>query len=155
MIPIGSLHSVVNCLKTLGSFIHQTPGENPPFLMNPQLLLQAKTLVCSAVSTPLSLTKWEETLHILPMNADEHKALFCDMLVCCKIMKFWEVNYKILSCILATPVILSAVHKNLALARCYWCGEQVNIDHILLYCDYTKTLHSFVSQHLGEVSLES
>ena len=77
------------------------------------------------------------------------------MLIHCKITKFWEVNYKILSCILATPVVISAVHKNPVLAKCYWCGECANIDYILLHCHYTKTIHNFVSQHLGEVSLES
>ncbi len=62
--------------KTLGNFINHTPGENPPFLVNPQLLLQAKVLTCSAAATPLSLAKWEEVLHILPLNPDEHKMVF-------------------------------------------------------------------------------
>ncbi len=77
------------------------------------------------------------------------------MLVKCKITKFWEVNYKILTQILATLVVIAAVHKNLVIAKCLWCQERANIDHILVHCVYTKYVRRSIIGALGEVSKES
>ena len=77
------------------------------------------------------------------------------MLVKCKITKFWEVNYKILTQILAKLVVIAAVHKNPILAKCHWCQDRANIDHILVHCVYTKHLRRSIIGALGEVSEES
>ncbi len=77
------------------------------------------------------------------------------MLVKYKITKFWEVNFKILTRILAIPVVIVAVHKNPNLAKCHWCQERANIDHILLHCVYTKQVRRSIIGALSEVSEES
>ncbi len=66
-------------------------------------LLQAKSSLQSASTTQLSLTKWCEELSLLPYMAEKSQQVFSRMLVTCKVNKFWEINYKILARILATP----------------------------------------------------
>lgn len=105
----------------------------------------------------MSLNNWTNKLQILPLEQDEIKKVFHHMLIHCKVTKFWEINFKILSHILVTPVVLSAIlhMHNLDLVKCYWCGERTNIDHILLHCMFTRNLHSLVSRTIGQVRNDS
>ncbi len=64
-----------------------------------------KSLLQGVVSNFLSLTYWECHLHVLPLSNADLKKIYVRMLVKCKVTKFWEVNYKILMRILATPVV--------------------------------------------------
>ncbi len=66
------------------------------------------------------------------------------MLHKCKVTKLWDVNFKILACILATPVVVVASCKQPKLQWCAWCGVKVSIMHILLKCPETQRLHNFV-----------
>ena len=73
-------------------------------------------------------------------HPEEKTKVFHNMLVHCKVTKFWDVNYKILSRILATPVVLHAVNPNLGTLSCIECGAVVGILHILLTCVATKLI---------------
>ena len=112
---------------------------------------QSKQLLHANVSVPLNLNKWCAVLSLLPLDNSEVIGVFCDMLIYCKITKLWEVNYKILSRILATPVVIAAVNKTPAMALCQWCSDRANIDHILLYCSFTDCIHKYVEVALGEI----
>ncbi len=67
------------------------------------------------------------------------------MLKKCKISKFFEVNFKILHLILATPALISKIRKDNTLAKCLWCGEEANIDHLFLKCPVSALVYDFVS----------
>ncbi len=95
---------------------------------------------------------WERSLELMPLEIQECKTIFCDMLVWCKITKFLEIKYKILTRILATPTVLSSIHKDPVLNVCSFCGMRVNIDHILLYCPYTTNLHRIIMDKMGLVN---
>ncbi len=69
------------------------------------------------------------------------------MLVACKVTKFWQINYKILSRILATPKIIAAVCNAENLQWCVWFGALGTLEHILLDCKHTVCLHQFLTQH--------
>ena len=103
----------------------------------------------------MSLDKWCKALNLLPLSEDETKQVFRDMLVHCKISKFWEVNYKILTRILATPVVIAAVHNNPSLSWYYWCGARANIEHILLHCNKTRQLRIYIQKAIGKVEVDS
>ncbi len=62
----------------------------------------------------------------------------------CKIIKFWDINFKILSHILATPKIISKIHGEDNIQYCAWCGHDATLEHILLQCPDSKYLHTFV-----------
>ncbi len=74
------------------------------------------------------------------------------MLACCKITKFWEVNFKILARILATPVVIAAANKSPEMIWCKWCGDRANIDYILLHCPFTHCVHWYVEAVLRKIS---
>ncbi len=82
----------------------------------------------------------EWKLNIPPLSSEEKTKVFHNMLVHCKVTKFWDVNYKILSRILATPVVLCTVNPNLRTLFCVECGVVVDISHILLTCVATKQI---------------
>ncbi len=64
------------------------------------------------------------------------------LLVCCKITKFQEVNFKILAQILATPKILAMVKNQDNICWCVWCGAEGTLEHILLHCPETIAICS-------------
>ncbi len=86
------------------------------------------------------------------MTADESKVVFHDMLVHCKVNKFLEVNYKILTRILVTPAVLSVIHRNSVLSKCRYCGGRANIEHLLLSCPTMLSLHHLVMEQIGQVN---
>ena len=75
---------------------------------HPVLLLQAKSFLQRESTSVLSLDNWCEDLVTLPYNCQKSELVFLQMLVACKVNKFWEINYKILARILATPKIISS-----------------------------------------------
>ncbi len=122
--------------------------------VNDMFILQSKTLLQTHTAVSLSLGYWEKVLQIIPLSDSEVKKIFHCMFNKCKIMKFWDVNYKILSCILATPVVLAAVNPNGGGANCCFCGAQASLAHLFIHCIATKQLHTFVQNetHLSEIS---
>ncbi len=82
------------------------------FLPNQLLLTQIKILMQKFHGTMLILTRWKEFFGLLPMEISEVKLIFTRMLKKCKITKLWDVNYKILTRILAIPVVIAATRKN-------------------------------------------
>ena len=66
------------------------------------------------------------------------------MLVFCKINKFKEVNYKILSRILLTPKILVKIKDCENISICVACGAVASLEHVLLTCPSTRQLHCFI-----------
>ncbi len=67
------------------------------------------------------------------------------MLKKCKISKFFEVNFKILHRILATPALISKIRNDKNLSKCLWCGEVANIDHLFLMCPASTLVYNLVS----------
>ncbi len=130
--------------KNLGKFIGS--GEILMHQLHNFLSMQAKTLLSQASETPLSLEYWEKKLNIPPLTRKERKKVFCVMLVWCKITKFWDVNYKILARILATPVVLHAVNPEGGSANCVKCGAVAGISHILLQCPEIIKVHTQVCE---------
>ncbi len=141
--------------KILGQFLPASSLEWPSNFIHPLLLQQAKQLLRDDISQSPQLDKWCSSLHLLPLEKSECMQVFKSMLVKYKITKFWEVNFKILTQILVMPVVIAAVHKNPNLAKCHWCLERANIDHILLHCVYTKKVRRSIIGALSEVSEES
>ena len=103
----------------------------------------------------LTLTRWCTYLHVLPYEDFQLQAIFHHMLVACKITKFHEINFKILSRILVTPKILSKIKGEENLQWCAWCGELASLEHILLSCEHTKKSHwvecTFSTEHFMDV----
>ncbi len=62
-------------------------------------------------------------------------------------MKLWEVNYKILARILASPLVVALVRLKPNLKWCSWCGKRGSIDHILLQYPETLQVHHWVQEH--------
>ncbi len=108
-----------------------------------------------SVSSVLSLSKWEHNLSLMPLEHKEKETIFTAMLKKCKIIKFQEVNFKILSRILLTPAVLSAIKSDHSIGFCHWCGVRANIDHILLDCIKTKKLHKLVELIMGQLQHDS
>ena len=104
------------------------------FLPNLLLKIQMKSLLSQTISVVLTLTRWEETLGIMPQEKEEHMGIF---------RRIWEINFKILTCILATPLVISVVHKKRELQWCSWCGDKATISHILLFCPETVSVHKW------------
>ena len=116
--------------QTLGSFlVHRIPGS---FVFHDQLLLCCKHLLQQVTTTPLSLDNWCARSNILPLVVPEAEKVFQKMLLFCKITKFREINFKILSSILVMPKVISKVKYAENLIFCVWCGELATIEHILL-----------------------
>ncbi len=113
-------------------------------LIHPALLLTAKSLVWDASTVKLSLQNWEKFFDILPLESGVQEQIFKQMLCSCKVTKFWQVNYKILSCILAIPKTVAAVQKEENIQWCAWCGDQAMFEHILLTCKEIALLHKWV-----------
>ena len=106
--------------------------------------IQAKALLSQASEAPLSLEYWEKKLNIPPLSREDKIKVFHVMLVKCKITKFWDVNYKILARILATPVVLHAVNFRGGSANCIEYGAVAGISHILLHCPATIQVCTWV-----------
>ena len=132
--------------KNLGKFI----GGSETLLPLPHTFvsMQAKALLSQASEAPLSLEYWEKKPNIPPLSWEDKTKVFCVILVKCKITKFWNVNYKILTRILATPVVLSAVNSRGGSANCIKCGAITGISHILLYCLATIQVCTWVCELL-------
>ena len=79
-----------------------------------------------------------------PLEIPYLEKIFHCMLITCKITKFKEVNYKILSRILLTPKMLSRIVTEPELQWCVWCGAEASLEHILLTYLSTVDLHSLV-----------
>ncbi len=82
-------------------------------LVHTAVLLQAKAILQKELTSQLSLEKWCEDLSLLPYSSEKTQQIFFRMLVTYKVNKFWEINFKILACILATPKIISTARKEL------------------------------------------
>ncbi len=75
------------------------------------------------------------------------------MLHQCKITKFFEINFKILHHILATPALIAKIRKNEQLECCHWCGEKADLNHILLDCVSSDLVYSAV-EWIADIDLE-
>ncbi len=115
-------------------FLVAVPGQHMP---SPLLKLQIKALLSLHSSGLLTLSRWEETLELMPLTEDKLLKVFQRMLVQYKVSKLWEINFKILSRILAIPIVIAAICGRQDLVHCAWCGERGSIDHILLWCPET------------------
>ncbi len=62
----------------------------------------------------------------------------------CKITKFWDVNYKILSQILVTPVVLHVVSPGTGTPNCITCGAHAGVSHIMLNCPLARAFHVYL-----------
>ena len=113
------------------------------FIPNPLLPMAMKSLLQRETSVMLSLDNWCHSLQLLPLSVPESKMVFQQMLVHCKITKFYKVNFKILAQILATPKILATVKNQDNIHWCVWCGAEGTLEHILLHCPETIAIHSF------------
>ncbi len=100
-----------------------------------------------AAQSLISLSPWEVTLgHEILF---EHKQRsFLEMIHHCKINKFYEVNFKILHCILATPSLVAKIRKDPTLAQYFYCGALADINHILLNYTITMLLYENVCESL-------
>ncbi len=67
------------------------------------------------------------------------------MLKKCKILKFFEVNFKILHQILAILALISKIRKDKNLTKCLWCGEVANINHLFLKCPVSTLVYDLVN----------
>ncbi len=101
-------------------FTNPVPGT---FIPSDLLLVHTKSLLNEEMSSLLSLDRWSHFFEKIPLDVVESERVFNQMLVFCKINKFKEVNYKILSRILLTPKILATIkdHENFNL-YCMWCS---------------------------------
>ena len=88
-------------------------------------------LLHQCTSHMLLLRKWFSILHRVPYETPQVEQVFHQMLFDYKITKFWDVNYKILARILATPKIIAKVQGEENLCFCA-CGEEASLEHILL-----------------------
>ena len=109
-----------------------------------QVITVAKTLLQHSTARILSLDNWLAFLHILPLEILQLEQIFCRMLCSCKITKFWDVNFKVLSHILAIPKIVSKMHGEDNIRYCVWCGHDATLEHILLQCPDSLHLHTFI-----------
>ena len=71
------------------------------------------------------------------------------MLHSCKITKFFEINFKILHCILATPSLIAKIQKDKLLEQCYWCHSKADLDHILTVCPESKKVFNKIFDRFG------
>ncbi len=120
------------------------PSQHMP---SPLLRLQMKALLSSHSSSLLTLSSWEEALELMPLTDNELIKVFQRMLMQYKVSKLWEINFKILSRLLATPMVIAAICGRWDLVPCAWCGERGSIDHILLQCPETLAACHWVLGH--------
>ncbi len=132
-----------------GSLSNAIPGT---FVPCEELILRSKLLLQSQSSSVLPLLRWTHYFHIVPLEIPHLEKIFHRMLVVCKITKFKEVSYKILSRILLTPKMLSRIVTELDLQWCVWCGAEASLEYILLTCPSTVDLHSLVERVAFHVS---
>ena len=103
-------------------------------LLHPELVTQAKSLLITASSQMLSLAKWDLFFGCMPSSKPEKQMIFQRMLHRCKISKFREVNFKLLVHILLSLKVLLKVWNIPRMAKCPWCGEISNIEHMMFVC---------------------
>ena len=118
------------------------------FIPNPLLVPRAKALLKSHATTMLNLSKWYTFFELLPSSVVADEKVFTAMLVNCKITKFRDVNFKILSRILLTPKLLATMKKEEILSVCVWCGDVASLEHILFLRSGTKALCCFILTRL-------
>ncbi len=110
-----------------GSLSNAIPGM---FVPCEELILRSKLLLQSQSSSVLPLLEWTRYFHMVPLEVPHIEKIFHCMLVVCKITKFKEVNYKILSQILLMPKMLSRIVTEPDLQWCVWCGvKRLSKDH--------------------------
>ncbi len=144
--PFGNTSDVfLKCCAFQSSFQQYlqscVPGTFVPYDL---VVIYSKTLLQMQSTNVLRLTKWLEFFNMVPFEIPQLEAIFYHMVVGCKITKFKEINYKILSQILLTPKILSCMKGIPTLNRCAWCGAVASLEHILFTCKFTKQLHRYV-----------
>ncbi len=95
--------------SVLGKFL----GTDAPgiFVPDERISQVMKKLLQKDLLVMLSLENWCSWLEIMPLEVLECECVFHRMLVSCKITKFKEVNYKILSQILVTPKVLARIRS--------------------------------------------
>ena len=154
LIPSSGMYlTCCSIQKSLGPFLNQQVQGSCQ--VNQDLISQSKELLCMSIASALSLSKWEHVLGLMPLEDKEKETIFTVMLKKCKITKFQEVNFKILSRILLIPAVLSAIKSNPSIGFCHWCGARANIDHILLDCVETKKLHKLVELIISQLQHDS
>ena len=77
----------------------------------------------------------------MPISIGECQVIFKLMLKSCKYSKLHEVNFKILAWVLLMPKILAKIREKSSLVNCCWCGEEANLEHIILMCKLTRRIH--------------
>ena len=138
--PFGNTSDVfLKCCAFQSSFQQHfqscVPGTFVPCNL---VVMHSKTLLQMQSMSVKRLTKWFEFFNMVPFEIPQLEAIFCHIVVGCKIKKFKDINYKILSQILLTPKILSCMKGNPTLNKCAWCGALVSLEHILFTCKFTK-----------------
>ncbi len=106
-----------------------------------------KQTLQAEVTGPLSLDNWCKVLQIVPLEVPEAKQIFQHILVSCKITKFYEVNFKILSRILAIPKVVAKVQNTKNISWCAWYGSLGSLEHILLNYPETIKIHRFAQNN--------
>ncbi len=117
--------------------------------LHPLLLLQSKNLLTDACSTKLDMFYWEQHLNVIALTQQDKKAIFIRMLKKCKVTKFWEINYKILARILATPVVLAAVLGDVSMMYCSFCGVVFCIT-LIARIGNSSTVETFMSRQFWQ-----
>lgn len=114
------------------------------FVSYNELLVRSKSLLQAQSSSVLRLNGWLNFFQMVPLEIPQLEKIFHQMILSCKITKFKEVNYKILTQILLTPKLLSKMKSNPDLSKCSWCGLKASLEHLLLLYPFTKLLHALV-----------
>ncbi len=106
-LPADSFLKCCTFQTFFASFLNSAaPGT---FVSCEELVSRSKLLLQSQSSHILSLDGQVYYLCMVPLDIPHLEKIFHHMLVACKITKFKEVNYKILSRILLTPKLLSRI----------------------------------------------
>ncbi len=109
-----------------------------------ELVSRSKLLLQSQSSCVLLLDGWVHCFHMVPLKIPHLEKIFHHILVVCKITKFKEVNYKILSRILLMLKLLSRIVTKPELQWCVWCGVEASLEYILLTYPSTIDLYLLV-----------
>ncbi len=107
-----------------------------------------KVLLRSECTSTLKLDNWCQFLNRIPFEIPESEVIFQRNITDCKISKFKEINYKILSRTLVTPKIVSKIRQADNLRWCAWYQSEASLGHILLQCMSSGTLHDWIEKTL-------
>ena len=149
---VGFIDNVFLLCVALQSKFHLILGRPPSNRVFPvNLHKEAKGLLHVERQHLFDLVQWEVRLGIIDFPMQQ--MAFKMMLHQCKITKFFEINFKIFHCILATPALIAKIRKDKQLEHCYWCGERADLNHILLECASSNMVYSVVEQ-ITDVELD-